>query len=187
MPVRVVNINCEYVTCQSSYLLVGRGVCAGDAGAGLFFQSNQKFYLRGIASSMMVTSEGCEINNYAQYTRVSHYLSWIKAHMAKNDKIRMNFKTRVGGNLDIDKSEGCSLPPHILYGRFSLPNNLPYIAYQIVPQSSVLYLTCTNRTSDVQNFYCIDNQWERLANATCPAPGKFQEKIKLIYAISQNI
>ena len=56
----------------------GSGVCLGDSGSGLYVQSNEQQYLRGIVSASLITLErSCDVDDYAIYTSVGHYYDWI--------------------------------------------------------------------------------------------------------------
>lgn len=55
----------------------GTGVCLGDSGNGFFIQVGNNFYLRGIVSSAQTTVFGCDVNNYAVYTDVIQFDTWI--------------------------------------------------------------------------------------------------------------
>lgn len=55
----------------------GTGVCLGDSGNGFFIQVGNNFFLRGIVSSAQTTVFGCDVNNYAVYTDVIQFDTWI--------------------------------------------------------------------------------------------------------------
>lgn len=57
----------------------GTGVCLGDSGGGLFIYANNVVYLRGIVSSSLIKNGACDVNNYAIFTNVLKYTSWIKS------------------------------------------------------------------------------------------------------------
>lgn len=57
----------------------GSGVCFGDSGAGLFAKEGDAFYLKGIVSSAaQAKDKGCNVHEYALYTNVDFYKSWIR-------------------------------------------------------------------------------------------------------------
>lgn len=59
------------------------GPCNGDSGSAFVTQSNSKFYLRGIVSSSLFdqVQQSCDTKNYAVFTDVSRYTSWIQSFM----------------------------------------------------------------------------------------------------------
>lgn len=61
------------------------GPCNGDSGSAFIVQSNNKFYLRGIVSSSLFNhvEQSCDTKNYAVFTDVSRYTSWIQSYMNK--------------------------------------------------------------------------------------------------------
>lgn len=57
----------------------GSGVCAGDSGGGMFIKFNGVYYLRGIVSSSLVRDDdSCDVDNYAVFTNVLKFKTWIK-------------------------------------------------------------------------------------------------------------
>nr|XP_022904317.1 modular serine protease-like [Onthophagus taurus] len=56
-------------------------VCSGDSGGGFYFQSDVKFYIRGIVSLSPSSKVGCSKNLYALYTKVSSYDKWLERTM----------------------------------------------------------------------------------------------------------
>lgn len=61
----------------------GKTVCNGDSGSGLFIQSANVWYLRGIVSSSFVINGVCDIKDYAVYTNVLKFTSWINQIIAE--------------------------------------------------------------------------------------------------------
>ena len=57
----------------------GKSPCVGDSGGGLIVKIGRNYYLRGIVSSSSpsATAEFCNFNQYAVFTEVSRYNSWI--------------------------------------------------------------------------------------------------------------
>ena len=55
------------------------GVCNGDSGGGLFIESNGVFYLKGIVSASLTKANKCDVSNFAIYTNIAKFLSWIDA------------------------------------------------------------------------------------------------------------
>lgn len=56
----------------------GTGVCIGDSGGGLYIESKNVFYLRGIVSSALLDrSLKCDVNAYSIYTDVTKFNDWI--------------------------------------------------------------------------------------------------------------
>lgn len=55
----------------------GKTACNGDSGSGMFIQSANVWYLRGIVSSSFISNGICDINDYAVYTDVLKFTSWI--------------------------------------------------------------------------------------------------------------
>lgn len=56
----------------------GSGVCFGDSGGGLYIKHENTFFLRGIVSSSLVTSDNmCNTNRPAIFTDVIKYKDWI--------------------------------------------------------------------------------------------------------------
>lgn len=57
----------------------GSGVCVGDSGGGMFIKVNGVYYLRGIVSSSLLRDDdSCDVNNYAIFTNVLKFKTWIK-------------------------------------------------------------------------------------------------------------
>lgn len=59
------------------------GPCNGDSGGGFIMQNDNKWYLRGIVSSSLLNRETslCDLENYAVYTDLTYYNSWIQGYM----------------------------------------------------------------------------------------------------------
>lgn len=55
----------------------GVGVCQGDSGSGFIVRHNSRFYFKGIVSSSLNDPSGCYTENYAIYTDVTKYKSFI--------------------------------------------------------------------------------------------------------------
>lgn len=56
----------------------GSGVCLGDSGSGLYVQNGEKQFLKGIVSSSLLSDDRtCDVYDYAVYTNVAEYYSWI--------------------------------------------------------------------------------------------------------------
>lgn len=56
----------------------GSGVCHGDSGGSLFFKDHEQYYLKGIVSSSLIAEDGCDVSNYAVYTKVVKFRDWIQ-------------------------------------------------------------------------------------------------------------
>jgi Trypsin len=57
----------------------GRGVCTGDSGSGLMIKIGEKYFLRGLVSSSLLTSEyECDVRNYGVYTNILKYKNWLR-------------------------------------------------------------------------------------------------------------
>lgn len=63
----------------------GSGPCSGDSGGGLFIpiddEKRDQWYLRGIISSSLrdpFSKSQCDTSNYAVYTDIAKYLTWVK-------------------------------------------------------------------------------------------------------------
>lgn len=70
----------------------GRGVCVGDSGGGLFVKISNVYYLRAlVSSSLITTSDECDVNSYSVFTNVWKYKSWIKSPSSIS---RTTIKTR---------------------------------------------------------------------------------------------
>lgn len=50
----------------------------GDSGSGLFFNYQGRNYLKGIVSASLLDRGKCNVNNYAIFTNVFKFTSWIK-------------------------------------------------------------------------------------------------------------
>lgn len=63
--------------------IAGKGVCTGDSGGALFTSKHGKFYLRGIISVSLFdkVKQECDNNNYAVFTDVSKFTTWITSHL----------------------------------------------------------------------------------------------------------
>lgn len=61
----------------------GSGVCNGDSGGGMYIESNGVFFIRGIISASLLKAGKCDVSNYASYTDVVQYKSWIEAPAAQ--------------------------------------------------------------------------------------------------------
>ncbi|KAJ8921253.1 hypothetical protein NQ315_013725 [Exocentrus adspersus] len=62
----------------------GRGPCVGDSGAGFVIPKDRIFYLRGIASISIATTNKdgtCDLSKYAVFCDVAKFGSWIKSCM----------------------------------------------------------------------------------------------------------
>jgi secreted trypsin-like serine protease len=59
------------------------GPCNGDSGSGFIHQVNNKYYLRGIVSSSLFNNvqQSCDTKNYAVFTDVARYTTWIQLFM----------------------------------------------------------------------------------------------------------
>lgn len=53
------------------------------AGGGFVIKNSEKWYLRGVVSSSLYNTvlSTCDINNYAVFTDVTKYNSWIDGYM----------------------------------------------------------------------------------------------------------
>lgn len=56
----------------------GSGVCMGDSGGGLFIKVDGVHYLKGIVSSSLVKTDGCDVSKNAVYTNVLKFKEWIE-------------------------------------------------------------------------------------------------------------
>ncbi|KXJ78755.1 hypothetical protein RP20_CCG003619 [Aedes albopictus] len=59
----------------------GTNVCNGDNGGGMYFENEQKWFLRGITSFSTILEAGsnkCDVKNYAGFINVQYYASWIR-------------------------------------------------------------------------------------------------------------
>ncbi|CAO1416134.1 unnamed protein product [Diamesa tonsa] len=59
----------------------GEGPCKGDSGSGLVLFTNNKWYLRGVVSASLSKTTGCDVDNFAVFTDVAKYGSWINNNM----------------------------------------------------------------------------------------------------------
>lgn len=61
------------------------GPCNGDSGSAFVVQTNNKFYLRGIVSSSIFDQiqQSCDTKNYAVFTDMSKFTSWVQNFMNK--------------------------------------------------------------------------------------------------------
>ncbi|GJQ67970.1 hypothetical protein Trydic_g16723 [Trypoxylus dichotomus] len=153
----------------AGYINASKNVCIGDAGAGLVFLSDNRYYLRGIAATMMMTPEGCESNHYTLYTKVSYYLMWLMQNMVAKDGILMEFRTGINSQ---QNKIGCTLPEHVTFGKFFHLNSQNYKVGQVVSDRSIIQLKCNDENSEEQLFHCIDNRWQHFDKAKCNAPGQ---------------
>lgn len=55
----------------------GAGVCNGDSGGGLYVRSGGVFYLQGLVSASLLAEGRCNVFNFALYTNVNKFISWI--------------------------------------------------------------------------------------------------------------
>ncbi|KAK9732094.1 Trypsin [Popillia japonica] len=154
----------------AGYINASRSLCYGDAGAGLVFPSDERYYLRGIGSTIMSSDRGCESNSYTLYTKVSHYISWIKSHISRKESIPITFRTRSTGFQSV--VAGCALPNHIPHGKFNLVGKPNYIENMIVPRDSALELKCDDGNTNSRYFYCLENEWTNIKEAKCNIPGR---------------
>ena len=52
------------------------------SGGGFVVENNNKWFLRGIISSSLLDETGnCDIHNFAVYTDVTKYTSWVQSYM----------------------------------------------------------------------------------------------------------
>lgn len=59
----------------------GTGPCKGDSGGGFFVSIGNVWYLKGIVSASLFTTESkCDVNRFAIYTNVHKFLRWITAN-----------------------------------------------------------------------------------------------------------
>jgi secreted trypsin-like serine protease len=56
----------------------GTGPCSGDSGSGLVVKSGNVFYLKGIVSASLTNQGQCDVTNFALYTNVDKFTSWIR-------------------------------------------------------------------------------------------------------------
>ena len=64
----------------------GSGVCFGDSGGGLYINHENVYFLRGIVSSSLVTSDNmCNTNRPAVFTDVLKYKDWILNNESKDN------------------------------------------------------------------------------------------------------
>lgn len=56
----------------------GTGPCLGDSGSGLVVKSGNVFYLKGLVSASLTNQGQCDVTNFALYTNVDKFMSWIK-------------------------------------------------------------------------------------------------------------
>ncbi|XP_063918856.1 uncharacterized protein LOC135134166 [Zophobas morio] len=64
----------------------GESICRGDTGGGLVFKHEGRYYLTGVASLSPISptvAGGCDTQTYALYTKVSTYMNFILANLAK--------------------------------------------------------------------------------------------------------
>ncbi|GJQ67968.1 hypothetical protein Trydic_g16722 [Trypoxylus dichotomus] len=152
----------------AGYINASKSICMGDAGAGLVFLSDNRYYLRGIAAVMMMTPAGCESNHYALYTKVSYYLRWLMRNMMTKDNILMEFRTRT--NLH-EHEIGCTLPEHVPFGKFLYMYGGNYKVDQVVRNGTTIILKCDDENSSAHILRCINNEWLNFDKAKCNAPG----------------
>lgn len=68
----------------------GTGVCRGDSGGGLFVDVDGVHFLKGIVSSSLLTSSNdCDVSKNAVYTNVLEYKKWIEEKMAGQGKLHV--------------------------------------------------------------------------------------------------
>jgi len=73
----------------------GDGVspCSGDSGGGFFIKSGSNWFLRGIVSSSLVDTNGkCDVSNYAVFTNVVKYKSFVQQAVEKKITTRERFE-----------------------------------------------------------------------------------------------
>lgn len=51
----------------------------GDSGGGLFVKSGTVFYLKGLVSASLTNFGQCDVTNFALYTNVDKFMSWVKS------------------------------------------------------------------------------------------------------------
>lgn len=74
----IVQISSERTFCGGS--ANGTGPSYGDSGNGLFVSHGNSFYLRGMVSSCLISSNymaGCDLTKYTLYTDVLKFMPWI--------------------------------------------------------------------------------------------------------------
>lgn len=59
----------------------GEGPCQGDSGGGLVLKVGKKWFLRGIVSASLRDGASCDVSNYAVFTDVAKFISWIQENM----------------------------------------------------------------------------------------------------------
>ncbi|KRT85509.1 Trypsin [Oryctes borbonicus] len=152
----------------AGYINSSKGICIGDAGAGLVFELDNRYFLGGIAATMMASEEGCESNHYSLYTKISSYLKWLKQIVTANENIAIELKTRI----NFPQNElGCSLPQHVSFGKFLRVKDQRYTVNQVVPEGSTIKLKCEDKNNEIQLFICAGNQWTNFDKAKCNKPG----------------
>ena len=60
----------------------GTGVCLGDSGSSLVIKVGNLNFIRGIVSSSLSTSTSCDVTNFAVFTDVLRFKSWIDQVMS---------------------------------------------------------------------------------------------------------
>lgn len=74
---RLTAISSERTFCAGNPEL-GRAVCSGDSGSGLFIRDGIFWYLRGIVSaSLFGQNKECDVTNYAVFTNALKFKDWI--------------------------------------------------------------------------------------------------------------
>lgn len=53
------------------------GPCRGDSGGGLFVKKGDAFFLKGLVSASLTNAGQCDVTNFALYTNVDKFTSWI--------------------------------------------------------------------------------------------------------------
>merc|ERR1712142_221391 len=85
------------------YMIGGKDSCQGDGGGPLWTREptgkggEELAYLVGVVSNRIADGECANLNSPALYTRVKHYISWIKRHVTDGmcESQKMPFKGKV--------------------------------------------------------------------------------------------
>lgn len=54
------------------------GPCRGDSGGGLFVRQGNSYFLKGLISASLLNQGTCDVTNFALYTNVDMFSSWIR-------------------------------------------------------------------------------------------------------------
>ncbi|XP_049536258.1 chymotrypsin-like elastase family member 2A [Anopheles darlingi] len=67
----------------------GTGVCHGDSGGGMFFEFQNRWYLKGLVSfsNTFEESRRCNLQQYIGFTDASQYIDWLYANTPQQSRL----------------------------------------------------------------------------------------------------